>query len=104
MASDNKSTLRAHVAMTMTMILFGLMAPFSKDALGSGLTGPQLATLRIGGGTVLFWLASLVMPWHHVPRRDLALMAVARLDSSWASVARRPSTPPWKSRPNPSMC
>ena len=79
MASDNKSTLRAHVAMTMTMILFGLMAPFSKDALGSGLTGPQLATLRIGGGTVLFWLASLVMPWHHVPRRDLALMAVASI-------------------------
>lgn len=79
MASDNKSNLRAHVAMTMTMILFGLMAPFSKDALGSGLTGPQLATLRIGGGTVLFWLASLFMPWHHVARRDLALMAVASI-------------------------
>ncbi len=79
MTETNPSTVRAHVAMVVTMVLFGLMAPFSKDALNSGLTGPQLATLRICGGTLLFWLASLVLPWHHVGRRDLLLMAVASI-------------------------
>lgn len=63
--------------MVLTMVLFGLMSPFSKDAMNSGLTGTQLATLRICGGTVLFWLASLVMPWHHVAWRDLLRLAVA---------------------------
>ena len=65
--------------MLLTMVLFGLMSPFSKDAMNSGLTGPQLATLRICGGTLLFWLSSLFLPWHHVSRRDLLRLAVASI-------------------------
>ncbi len=71
--------MRAHLAMLLTMVLFGLMSPFSKDAMNSGLTGPQLATLRICGGTLLFWLSSLFLPWHHVSRRDLLRLAVASI-------------------------
>ena len=65
--------------MLLTMVLFGLMSPFSKDAMNSGLTGPQLATLRICCGTLLFWLSSLFLPWHHVSRRDLLRLAVASI-------------------------
>ena len=65
--------------MLLTMVLFGLMSPFSKDTMNSGLTGPQLATLRICGGTLLFWLSSLFLPWHHVSRRDLLRLAVASI-------------------------
>lgn len=70
---------RAHLAMLLAMILFGLMSPLSKDAMNSGLTGPQLATLRIVGGTVLFWMASLLSPWHHVGRADLLRLALASI-------------------------
>lgn len=59
------------------MVLFGLMSPFSKDAMNSGLSGLQLATLRICGGTALFWLSSMFVPWHSVTRRDLMRLAVA---------------------------
>lgn len=65
--------------MFLTMVLFGLMSPLSKDAMNSGLTGLQLATLRICGGTLLFWLSSLFLPWHQVARRDLLRLAVASI-------------------------
>ena len=75
--SNTQNNIRAHVAMVTAMVLFGMMSPLSKDAMNSGLTGQQLATLRIVGGTLLFWLAQLFTPWHSVRRGDLARLAVA---------------------------
>lgn len=65
--------------MATAMVLFGMMSPLSKDAMNSGLTGPQLATLRIVGGTLLFWVSSAFMPWHRVARRDLVQLAIASI-------------------------
>lgn len=63
---------RAHGAMLLAMVLFGLMATFSKDVLtGGGITGPQLVAFRICGAALLFWIGSLVVPQQHVERRDL---------------------------------
>ena len=76
-ATLQNRNLRAHAGMLLTMVLFGLMSPFSKDAMNSGLTGMQMATLRIVGGTILFWLAALFVPWRHVPLRDLLRLALA---------------------------
>lgn len=71
------NNLRAHVAMVAAMVLFGMMSPLSKDAMNSGLTGQQLATLRICGGTLLFWVAQVFAPWHRVARADLLRLALA---------------------------
>ena len=76
--ADRQSVpVKAHLAMLLTMMLFGLMSPLSKDAMNSGLTGPQLATFRIAGGTLLFWLSALVVPWRQVSRADLWRLALA---------------------------
>lgn len=61
------------------MVVFGLMAPFSKDAMNSGVTGFQLATFRICGAALLFWLSSIVVPQQHVPKRDLLRIAAASI-------------------------
>ena len=64
--------LKAHGAMLLAMVLFGLMATFSKDVLANGgITGPQLVAFRICGAAILFWLGSIFVPQQRVERRDL---------------------------------
>ncbi len=64
--------LKAHGAMLLAMVLFGLMATFSKDVLThGGITGPQLVAFRICGAALLFWVGSLFIPQQHVERRDM---------------------------------
>ena len=62
-------TQKAHVGLALAMVFFGLMAPFSKDAMNSGITGLQMATLRISGAAVLFWLATPFTKRQNVPRK-----------------------------------
>ena len=63
---------KAHGAMLLAMVLFGLMATFSKDVLTrGGITGPQLVAFRIMGAALLFWLGSIVVPQQHVERKDM---------------------------------
>lgn len=76
MTTDNHTAAhkdyRAHGAMLLAMVLFGLMATFSKDVLTrGGITGPQLVAFRICGAAVLFWVGSLFIPQQRVERRDL---------------------------------
>lgn len=50
---------------------FGLMSPMCKVAMQGGLVdGPALATLRVSGAAVLFWLLSLFVPTQRIGRRD----------------------------------
>lgn len=64
--------LKAHGAMLLAMVLFGLMATFSKDVLThGGITGPQLVAFRICGSALLFWIGSLFISQQHVERRDM---------------------------------
>ena len=63
--------LKAHGAMLLAMVLFGLMATFSKDVLANGgITGPQLVAFRICGAAILFWLGSIIVPQQRVERHD----------------------------------
>ena len=71
--------IKAHAGLFLAMVVFGLMAPFSKDAMNSGVTGFQLATFRICGAAILFWLSSIVVPQQHVPKRDLLRIAAASI-------------------------
>ena len=71
--------IKAHAGLFLAMVVFGLMAPFSKDAMNSGVTGFQLATFRICGAAILFWLSSIVVPQQHVPKQDLLRIAAASI-------------------------
>ncbi len=80
MTTDNANhkDWRAHGAMLLAMVLFGLMATFSKDVLThGGITGPQLVAFRVIGAAILFWLGSLIVPQQRVERRDLLKIAGA---------------------------
>lgn len=71
--------IKAHAGLFLAMVVFGLMAPFSKDAMNSGVTGFQLATFRICGAAILFWLSSIVVPQQQVPKSDLIRIAAASI-------------------------
>lgn len=74
----NNDTLKAHGVMLLAMVLFGLMATFSKDVLThGGITGPQLVAFRICGAALLFWLGTIVVPQQRVERRDMLKIAGA---------------------------
>ena len=76
--STGKKDFRAHGAMLLAMVLFGLMATFSKDVLTrGGITGPQLVAFRVIGAALIFWLGSLFVPQQRIERRDLLKVAGA---------------------------
>jgi drug/metabolite transporter (DMT)-like permease len=64
--------------MLLAMVLFGLMATFSKDVLThGGITGPQLVAFRVIGAAILFWLGSLIVPQQSIEPRDFLKIAGA---------------------------
>lgn len=70
---------KAHLALIGAGALWGLMAPIGKLALTAGISGLSLATMRMVGAAVLFWLASRWAPKQQVTRRDLGLLFFAAL-------------------------
>nr|WP_125147138.1 EamA family transporter [uncultured Alistipes sp.] len=71
---------RGHAAMLGACITFGLLAPVSKSLFGTGLVSAYALTMmRMGGGAVVFWIASLFTRREHVPPRDLLLFFFASL-------------------------
>lgn len=70
---------KAHLALVGAGVMWGLMAPIGKMAMSAGISGLSLATMRMVGAAVLFWLASLLAPRQKVTRRDLGLLFLAGL-------------------------
>lgn len=71
---------QGHLAMLGANISWGLMAPFSKFVILSGLVTPLIITnLRMAGAMALFWLTSLLAPREHVPVKDLLRLFVASM-------------------------
>lgn len=61
-----------HLAALGAMLCFGLMSPMCKVAMQGGvIDGLTLASMRVSGAAVLFWLVSLLLPRERVRRRDL---------------------------------
>ncbi len=57
------SRLRGHLAIFVAAILWGAMSPVAKDVMEAGAVSPMaLSAIRILGGTIVFWVASLLMP------------------------------------------
>ncbi len=74
---NNNKPLEAHLSMFGACAIWGLMAPVGKDAMTHGLDGPSMVMLRIMGGALLFWVASLFVRREHVPLRDVFVFAGA---------------------------
>lgn len=70
---------KAHIGIFCAMILTGLMPPFSKDAMNSGVLPSQMAAFRICGAAVLFWLVGAFLPSQKVVKKDLWTIAVASI-------------------------
>lgn len=74
------ANLKGHVAMLGANSIWGLMAPVAKMVMTAGLVSPLLMTnFRIVGAAILFWTASLFVPYEKVPPRDLLLLAGAAM-------------------------
>ena len=70
--------IKAHIAMLVANITWGLMSPIVKIVLASGVVAPMLIVdFRMAGAAALFWLTSLFMPKEHVPARDKLLLCGA---------------------------
>ena len=57
--------------------IWGLMAPLGKDAMTNGLDGPSMVMIRVTGGALLFWIASLFTKKESVPLRHVFIFAGA---------------------------
>lgn len=51
--------LKGHLCMAFAATMWGLMAPLAKDAMQNGLGGLSMVGIRVIGGCLCFWLASL---------------------------------------------
>ena len=70
---------QAHLALLGAAVMWGLMSPVGKTAMENGISGLSLATFRMTGGAVCFWLASFLAPKEQVRPHDLLLMFFAAL-------------------------
>ena len=81
-ADINQRHFPGHLAMLCATIMWGAMSPIAKGVMQEGeIGGLPMAAIRIGGGTLLFLLASLL------PRRLTGDVAVERRDFAWLFLA-----------------
>lgn len=71
--------MKGHACTLMAALLFGLMSPMCKLAMQSGVVdGINIATLRVTGAALLFWLISPLVPRERIERKDwLALIGMS---------------------------
>lgn len=75
----NLKIAKAHIALLAAESMWGLMAPIGKSAMLAGITSLSLATMRMFGAAILFWIASLFTPKEKVNPHDLMLLFFAGL-------------------------
>lgn len=76
----SKNEIKGHASMLSANIMWGLMSPFVKLAILSGMVTPLIITnLRIVGAMVLFWITSFFQPKENVPFKDLVRLFGAAL-------------------------
>lgn len=73
-------TLKGHIAMGAAAIIWGLMSPVSKLVMQPGeVSSASLATFRLLGAAILFWLASAFVPGETIARKDRLTLFYASL-------------------------
>lgn len=74
-----KDKYRAHVALVIANVLFGLNYSYSKSIIPDSMTPLALAVLRVSVGAIMFLVAFRLMKEHPVERRDVPKLAVASI-------------------------
>ena len=74
-----KNKLNGHIAMFSANVIFGLNIPVSRTLMPEILSPYTLTFFRLGGGMLLFWIASVFVKKEHVPAKDLFLLFFASL-------------------------
>lgn len=75
----NLKIVKAHIALLTAESMWGLMAPIGKSAMLAGITSLSLATMRMFGAAILFWIASLFTPKEKVNPHDLMFIIFCRI-------------------------
>lgn len=71
--ASTTSSLRGHIAMFTAAVLWGAMSPVAKSVMLSGAVPPlALSAIRIAGGCIVFWLATIVLPRNSSGRDNIA--------------------------------
>lgn len=69
---DSGERMRGHIALFTANVIWGVMSPISKTLLMGGSIPPiALSALRIGGGALLFFVCSLILPRSIAPREQI---------------------------------
>ena len=69
--STIKQQRNGHLALLGSNVMWGVMAPISKFVLAGGIISSMaLVDIRIFGGTILFWIASMFFESEKVDRKD----------------------------------
>lgn len=69
--STSQQQRTGHIALLSSNVMWGIMAPISKFVLAGGtVTAAALTDIRIFGGTLLFWFASLFFKHEKVDKKD----------------------------------
>lgn len=77
---QHMSQARAHFITLGAFVCFGLMSPLCKWAMEGGLiSGVSMACFRLCGAALLFWLASLAVPWQRIERGDWKSLIIMSL-------------------------
>ena len=78
--TDMKSKIvKAHVSLFVACCMWGLMSPVGKAAMESGLSSLSLASFRVMGGAICFWIASIFAPKEKVGGHDMLMLFFAGL-------------------------
>ena len=68
-----------HICMLIASTAWGLMSPIGKDVMSTEITALSLATFRMVGAALCFWIASLFTKREEVKPHDLMLLFFAAL-------------------------
>lgn len=76
----SKSTWKGHAAMLLANLIWGCMAPISKNVMLSGQVSPiALSSIRIAGGALVFFIFSYFLPSSIAPKEKIAKNDYAKI-------------------------
>lgn len=71
-----KNTVKAHLALLITTLIFGLHYVIAKKMMLTDFQPMQLLFLRLLGGTLLFWITGRFFVREKIDKRDLRMLAL----------------------------
>lgn len=81
--SNQKNNLQGHLLMLTAATMWGMMAPFGKEAMANGIGGLNMVALRVSGAALLFWLTSLLSQFFSHQNEENELAPINGKELAW---------------------